>query len=261
MGYYYFMQHGIRMLFATLLNLLFLYGIASSEEKKMPIVKEFKDSLQTNIIGTSENSPPYAKIIRSKAGIEYMLNDFKRIRNYTVFDKITVLEKELGRINFDNFMLIAVMTQPIDNYTLDVKGIFMSEVEKKLEVRVDYKHVERTYDIPPKKSIYYHMAVIKKTDLPVFLKVRNLQHKKALASSPSIIVTGRLLYWKYQDLQLVPLKIQRKKSIIYYIKGRQALKLERYVGKVVTLKGKISREKDSPYEADLGVEKVVEVKE
>ncbi|MEK6591052.1 MAG: hypothetical protein AABZ11_10280 [Nitrospinota bacterium] len=255
------MYYGTRKILLIFLYLLFFYNtVVLAEEKKVAVIKEFKDSLQTNIIGTSENSPPYVKIIRSKAGVEHMMNDFKRIRNYAVHDKITLLEKELTKTNFNNHMLIAILTQPIDNFIIDFKGVFINKIEKKLEVMVDYRHIERSYDIPPKKSIYYHMIVIKKNDLPVFLRVRNLQHKKILESSPSIIVSGRLLYWKYQDLQLVPLKIKRKKSTIYYIKGRQAIKLEKYVGKVVTLKGKISRENDSPYEADLEVEKLVEVK-
>lgn len=259
-SYYYFMRRGIKKILPILFLTLFISNL-SAEEKRVPIIKEFKNSLQTNLIGTSENSPPYVKIIRSKAGVEYMLNDFKRIRNYAAADKIRMLEKELSRINFNELILIAIMTQPMDNYTLDLKGVFINEKEKKLEVIVDYRHLERSYDLSPKKSIYYHMIVTKKFDLPVFLKVKNLQYKKALASNPSVFVTGRLLYWKYEDLQLVPLKIVRKKSKICYIKGRQTLKLEKYVGKVVTLKGKISRESDSPYEADLEVEKVVEVKE
>lgn len=254
------MHHRIGKVLFSSLYLLFLYGTVSAEDNKAAIIKEFKGSFQTNIIGISESSPPYVKIIRSKAGVEHMLNDFKKIRNYAVLDKITSLEKELVKINFNNSMLIAIMTQPADNYTMDLKGVLINKAEKKLEVRVDYKHVERTYDIPPKKSIYYHIIVIKKSNLPVFLKVRNLHSKKALSSSPSVFITGRLLYWKYQDLQVVPLKIQRKKSTIYYIKGRKALKLEKYVGKIVTLKGKISRENDSPYEADLEVEKLIEAK-
>lgn len=255
------MHRGYTKISLLIFCLLFFLNPALAEEKKIAVIKEIKDSLRTNIIGTSENSPPYVKIIRSKAGLEYLLNDFKRIRNYAVFDKVTALERELSRINFNDLMLIAILTQPMDNYTLDVKGVFKNDSEKKLEVRVDYGHIERNYDIPPKKSIYYHMLVINKNNLPIFLKVKNLQNRKALASNPSVFVTGRLLFWKYQDLQLVPLKIQRKKSKIYYIKGKQALKLEKYVGKVVTLKGKVSNENDSPYELDLEVEKVVEAKE
>jgi len=254
------MRCGYYKILLLILCLLFFYDPALAEEKKIAVIKEIKDSLKTNIIGTSENTPPYVKIIRSKAGLEYLINDFKKIRNYIVFDKVIALERELSKINFNDLMLIAILTQPMDNYTLNVNGVFKNETEKKLEIRVNYSHIRRNYDIPPRKSIYYHMLVIKKNDLPIFLKATNLQNRKALASNPSIFVTGRLLFWKYQDLQLVPLKIQRKKSKIYYIKGKQALQLEKYVGKVVTLKGKVSRENDSPYELDLEVEKVVEAK-
>jgi len=255
------MHYGIFKILLLIFCLLFFCNSASAESRKVAVIKEIKDSLKTNIIGTSESSPPYVKIIRSKAGLDYLLNDFKKIRNYAVFDKVTALEKELSRINFNNLMLIAILTQPIDNYTLNVEGVFKNESEKKIEIIVDYRHIERKYDIPPKKSIYYHMLVMNKTDLPIFLKIKNLQNRKVLASKSSVFVTGRLLFWKYQDLQLVPLKIKRKKSKIYYIKGKQALKLEKYVGKVVTLQGKISNENDSPYELDLEVEKVIEVKE
>ena len=106
------MRCGYYKILLLILCLLFFYDPALAEEKKIAVIKEIKDSLKTNIIGTSENTPPYVKIIRSKAGLEYLINDFKKIRNYIVFDKVIALERELSKINFNDLMLIAILTQP-----------------------------------------------------------------------------------------------------------------------------------------------------
>ena len=243
-----------------ILSIIIILYSSPSEGAKIRIYKELKDSIKTNILGTSETFPPYVKVIRSKEGVEYMLREFRQIRNYSGFGKVKVLEKELKKINFERYMLIAVMTQPVDNYSLKITKAQINNRKKRLELTVRYNHTNRAYNIPPKKSIYYHMIAVKKSGLPVMLDlIKNSKRKKKEKAPKSVYVTGRLLYWKYSDLQLVPVKIKKRKSIIYYIKGRQVKKVEKYVGRVVTLKGTIVRDQNSPYEKDLNVEKVVKI--
>lgn len=249
---------GYRVLFIFISFLLLIPNYLHA--KQLKIKKEFKGSLITNILGTSETFPPYVKIIRSKEGMKYMLREFKQIRNYTVYGKTKQLERELNKINFVKNMLISVMTQPVDNYSLKVTKAKNNTNEKRIEIFVTYSHKNRAYDIPPKKSIYYHMIVVNKSDLPIMLNLNNISSKKKMKKYP-VSVTGRLLYWKYSDLQLIPVKIRKRKNIIYYIKGNQVKWLEKYVGRVVTLKGILSRDQYSPYEKDMIVDKVLKVHE
>jgi len=58
---------------------------------------------------------------------------------------------------------------------------------------------------------------------------------------------------------MVPVVIKRGNKNSYYIKGAQAEPLMKYAGKVVTLQGTVSRERNSPYEWDLTVIKIVKV--
>ncbi|MFQ5559168.1 MAG: hypothetical protein ACE5FU_01100 [Nitrospinota bacterium] len=240
------------------LPIVLLLSPALSEGKRLKIFKKYKDSIQTNILGTSETTPPYVKVIRSKKAVSYMLREFEEIKNYGGVGKVRQLKKKLNRINFNKHMLIAVLTQPIDNYSMKVIRTNKNLKNKRVEIDVVYSHRNKSYNIPPKKSIYYAMIVVPKSDLPVMPKLIEKRARARKKDKP-VYVTGRLLYWKYSDLQLVPVKIKRKKSIIYYIKGRQVKRLEKYVGRVVKLKGKVIRDQDSPYQKDLEVEKVVKI--
>jgi len=234
-----------------------MFAPLSVNAADMQIYKEFKGHLTTNIRGTSASIPPHVKVIRSREGMTHFLDKLREIRNYPVHLKVNQLESELKRVNFDQYMLVAVMTEPIDNYSISVSKVL--EKDGALQVYVNYSHINKNDDIPGKKSVYYNILMLKKSDMPVMLKLNNLSGKKK--NDVPVDLTGRLLYWKYSDLQLVPHKGRSKKSVIYYIKGPQAKKFEKYVGRVVTLKAVISRDQDSPYEKDIVVEKVTKVHE
>lgn len=229
----------------------------SASAAGMRIYREFKGRLVTNLRGTSASMPPHVKVIRSREGMKHVLDELREIRNYSVYLKINQLERDLKRVNFEKYMLVAVMTDPIDNYSMSISRVTVKN--GKLQVYTNYSHSNRTYDIPSKKSLYYNILMLKKSNMPVMLKLNNLSGKKK--KEKSVYLTGRLLYWKYSDLQLVPKRIRRKKSVIYYIKGNQVKKFEKYVGRLVTLKAIISRDQDGPYNKDIIVDKVTKVYE
>ena len=77
----------------------------------------------------------------------------------------------------------------------------------------------------------------------------------------TITVTGRLMPWTDTVYQLIPVKIRRGNRNSYYIRGDKVEELTPYLGKVITLAGTISHERDGPYESDLNVKKLVKVYE
>ena len=169
--------------------------------------------------------------------------------------------REISMLNHGLEMIISVLSPPIDNYKLKLVDVRSKEEEPYVEVQVNYTHRLVNYRIPPFKSIYYLMIIVPKNSSPVVLKPVHVQSKKAKKQkSKTVKVTGKLLRGTNDDLHLIPLKINRGSKNSYYIRGTQAKELEPHIGKVVTLEGEISREKDGPYESDLTVTRIVKVK-
>ncbi len=152
----------------------------------------------------------------------------------------------------------------MDNYKLSLNKIGLDKKEKIVEVDVSYRHKMVTPHIPPKKSIHFMLLVVPLSDYPVILQatetvIRNKRgNKKAFKV---VTVTGRLMPLKNNRLQLVPVVIKRGSKNSYYVAEPlpEGMNLHRYIGKVVVLQGTISHERNSPYEADLTVNKLVKV--
>jgi len=249
----------IVLLILTLMLVRNSYG-ESSAGSSIKILQKIHGSLITSVKGTSTSKLPYVGVIRSKEGLDYLINDFMKHKNRTTHARLKSLRSSLSSVNFNEEMIVSVLSPPIDNYKLKLVDVRSKEEEGYMEVQVDYTHRLVNYRIPPYKSIYYLMIVVPKNSSPVVLKPVHLQAKKAKEQkSKPVKVTGKLLRGTNNDLHLVPLKIKRGSKNSYYIRGSQAKELEPYIGKVVTLEGEISREKDGPYESDLTVTRIVKV--
>lgn len=232
--------------------------IASSAwAKPVGIKQRFQDSFPTNVMGTSVAAPPYIQVIRSERGAAHLLNRFKAFNNLTATVRLRKLKRQLRSVNFDRRMVIAVLSQPMDNYELKVNKVKLEE--DLIKVVVSYRHKLQNYRIPPKKSIYYVMVVVEKMPQPAVLETKQIKVKTKTKETMKVTVTGRLMQWKDSVYQLVPVRIRRGKKQSYYIRGENLAELTPYLGKVITVAGTISHERDGPYESELTVHKVVKV--
>ena len=227
--------------------------------KPVKIKTRFQDSLTTNVMGTSLTAPPYIQVIRSKRGSVHLLNRFKAFNNLSAVRSLRKLKRQLRHVNYEKRMVIAVLSQPMDNYELKVSKVEL--VDDVIQVDVSYKHELKNYQIPPKKSIHFVMVVVDKMPQPAVLETKQIKVKTKTKETTKITVTGRLMLWTESAYQLVPVRIRRGKKQSYYIRGEKLEELEPYLGKVITLAGTISHERDGPYESELTVQKVVKVYE
>lgn len=245
----------MRRVFFTLMLAAIIASAAWA--KPVGIKSRFQDSLPTNVMGTSLASPPYIQVIRSKRGAAHLLNRFKAFNNLSAVRRLRKLKRQLRSVDYSKRMVIAVLSQPADNYELKVNKVALDD--DVIKVDVSYKHVLKNYQIPPKKSIHYVMVVVEKMPQPAVLETRQIKVKTKTKETKKVTVTGRLMLWKESAYQLVPVRIRRGKKQSYYIRGEKLEELEPYLGKVVTLSGTISHERDGPYESELTVLKVVKV--
>lgn len=148
------------------------------------------------------------------------------------------------------------MSEPMDNYQINIRKVVLEN--DIITVNVAYRHEMKDYRIPPKKSYYYYMITVKQMPQPVIIDAKQTNIKKNAEKEKAVTVTGRLMRWKDDAYQLVPVKIRRGSKNSYYIRGKKALEeLKPYLGKVVKIKGTVSHAKDGPYENELTVIKVV----
>lgn len=238
----------------VLLILMFLLTLPAWAENIVTRTR-ITDSLPTNVLGTSIDSPPTIQVIRSKRGADYFIKKYYHFNNLSIRAKLYKLKKQFKSIDFSKYMVIAVLSQPMDNYKVKIKNIKLED--DVILVSATYKHELINYSIPPKKSIFYTMAVVKKMFQPVLLESKQIKVKSRAKENTKVTVTGRLMRYNHTAYQLVPVRIQRGKKNTYYIKGSNHDELSQYVGKVITLAGTVSHETDSPYEFHLLVDKLV----
>ncbi|MDH5543250.1 MAG: hypothetical protein OEY64_09830 [Nitrospinota bacterium] len=237
------------------LAVAFAAGSASAE--KLSTSDQLIDSLPTNVLGTSLTEPPSLTVIRSERGGVYFANKFKA-NNLVTHSRLSKLKRHLRKINYDKKMVIVVLSKPTDNYDINLKNVSLDEGI--INVDVEYKHEVKDYAIPPKKAVYYNLVAVKKLSEPVLLKAKEIQTKGDVEDRTKVTVTGRLMRYTDDILQVIPVRIRRGQKNSYYIKGEIVAELEAYIGKVITLEGTISHAKDGPYEAELSVTKFVSVK-
>jgi hypothetical protein len=229
-------------------------------EASISISREMSGSFITNVRGSSVTRPPYIQVIRSREGLEYTLSRFERFMKKVTQRRIDKLRKRLSNINYEKNMLVCIFSQPMDNFDLKIKSLSETEDGSAIEAFVSYRHKIKNIRIPPFKSIHYVMALVPKSDLPVILRSEEIVSSKNKKDTKKVTVTGRLMLLNNgTDLQLVPVVIKRGSKSSYYVRGAQAEPLLKHVGKVVTLQGAVSIERDSPYEWDLTVARVVKI--
>jgi hypothetical protein len=255
-------------LFAALL-ITFVALPARAEVEPVKIIRKLSGQFLTNVAGTSVTQPPYIQVMRSKAGLEYTLGQFESHKNRITQQRINTLRSQLAHVDYDREMVIGLFSQPMDNFDMELKQLteqFRYEQEGgrrkkagRIVADVTYLHNLTTYAIPPKKTIHYLLLVVPTSDLPVTLEASEIVTKKGRSGQKVLTVTGRLMPLTGDGLMLVPVVIKRGDKNSYYIRGEQALRLEGHIGKVVTLQGTVSPERNSPYEFELDVEKVLKV--
>lgn len=227
---------------------------------RIKILKEYHGKFVTNVKGIGQNQPPYLRVVRSKEGINYLFNKFRKIRNLVTHNKTLFLERKLLKTNFSSQMVIAILSFPTDNYNIRKTKIIEYENKQKIEVKISYFHKNIEYSIPPFKSIFYKFYVVRHSDLPVVLtadpvyKKANEKKKKS-----SITMYGTLQKWGEQNEQLALINKSKRKKRVYYIKGTLLNDLGQYIGKFMALKGIVTLDSESIYESDFLVEKIVKI--
>ncbi len=245
---------------AAIIAFCFFLPAYTKAEASIAISREMKGSFITTVRGSSVTQPPYIQVIRSREGLEYTLSRFERFKKKITQKRIDKLRKKLSNTNYKKNMLVCVFSPPMDNFKMNIKSLAENEDGSAIEAIVTYIHKIKNVRIPPFKSIHYVMAIIPKSDLPVILRSEEIFSSKNRKDTKKVTVTGRLMLLNNGvDLQLVPVVIKRGSKNSYYVKGAQAKPLLKHVGKVVTLKGAVSIERDSPYEWDLTVDRVVKI--
>lgn len=246
----------MRSIIALLLALA-IAGPVSAE--KIPIKSRFHDFLNTNVKGTSLAAPPYIQVIRSERGASHMLSRFKKIKNRGTQVRVKRLQKLINNVDFSKQMVVAVFSRPTDNYKMKLKKIVLED--DILKVYVNYSHKLKNYRRPPMKSIHYEMAVVDKMTNPALLEIKKITIKSKVKENKKVTVTGRLMEYTKSAFQLVPVNIKRGNKNSYYIRGDIVAELAPYLGRVITLSGTVSHERDSPYESELTVTKLVKAYE
>lgn len=232
----------------------------AAEAGSVKIHRKIKGSFLTNVAGSSVSQPPYIQVIRSRDGLDYTLSRFGKLKNKITQRRIDYLQRQLAGLDFDKVMIIGIFSQPMDNFNISVGDVTVDDGRGAMEVEVSYTHKIKNLRIPPKKSIHYTLLITPKSDLPVTLKAIERVRSKKRKDAKLITVTGRVMkYGGGEELQLVPVVIKRGNKNSYFLKGGMADSLFEHTGKVVTLRGTLSRERNSPYEFDLTVKKIVKV--
>ncbi len=245
---------------AAAMALSLVLSAHAGQADTIPLTRKLAGSFLTNNKGSSIAQPPYIQVIRSREGLEYTLSRFERFKNKITQRRVNNLRKKLAGVNYKKQMLVWIFSQPMDNYKMNLKSMAFNEDRSMIEAKVSYLHKIKNFRIPPYKSIHYIVAVMPKSDLPVILQASETSSSKKKKPTRLVTVTGRLMALSDgSDLQLVPAKIKRGNKSSYYIRGAQAGPLLKYAGKVVTLRGTVSRERNSPYEWDLTIQKVVKI--
>ncbi len=240
--------------------IVFQSGFVHASPKTIKFIKEYNGSFVTTVKGTSLSQPPYISVIRSKDGVTYLFNKFRKIRNLATHNKALRLERELLRNDFSSRMVVAVLSHPTDNYKMDNVKMFELENKQRIEVKVSYFHRDREYFIPPFKSIHYRIYVVKKSDLPVILNAEHIKKKiKKSKKKPFKTIYGTLQNWEEHGKQLALINKSKRKKRVYYIKGSLQEDLKQYVGKFVALRGEVITDSESVYEADFMVKKIVKI--
>lgn len=235
-------------------------GFVHASQKTVKIFKEYHGNFVTTVKGKSQSQLPYIKVIRSKEGITYLFNKFRKIRKLTTHNKALYLERELLKNNFSARMVVAIFSHPTDNYKFEKVKIVEHENDQRIEVKVSYFHKNKEYSVPPFKSIFYRFYVVKQSHLPVVLMAGLAQKKISKPRKKSFVtVYGTLQNWKDNGKQLALINKSKRKKRVYYIKGALQKELEQYIGKFMGLRGEVTLDSESIYEADFLVKKIVKV--
>ena len=253
-----------RQIYIKLLLIIFCIafqsGFVYASPKKIKFIKEYHGNFITTVKGTNLGQPPYISVIRSKDGVTYLFNKFRKIRNLTTHNKALRLERELLRNDFSSRMVIAILSHPTDNYKIDKVKILEHEDKQKIEVKASYFHNDRDYSIPPFKSIHYRFYVVKQSDLPVILNSERIEKKIKKSSKKHFkTIYGTLQNWEEQGKQLALINKSKRKKRVYYIKGSLQEDLKQYVGKFMALRGEVITDSESIYEADFMVKKIIKI--
>lgn len=244
----------------VILFVVFFKGFVYAAPKTVKIFKEYHGNFRTTVKGATQSQPPYIRVIRSKEGITHLFNQFRKIRNLVTHNKALNLERALSKKKFSSVMVIAILSHPTDNYTMEKIRIVEHESEQKIEVMVSYFHKNKEYAIPPFKSIFYRFYVVKNSPLPVLLSAKTEQKVVAKTKKESSqTVYGRLQNWDNYGKQLALIDRSKRKKRVFYIKGSLEEELRQYIGKFLALRGEVTFDSESIYEADLLVEKIVKV--
>jgi len=236
-----------------------LIAAAPALARPMIISKRITGSLLTNVVGSSLTQPPYIRVIRSEAGLDYTFAEYEKLKNRITLQRVIRLKKALRNVNYDTEMIVGVFSLPIDNYKLTLDDIDIDNRDEIIEARVTFQHTIRNYPIPPKKSVHYILAVVAKSDFPVILFAKENVTKKRASVDKEVRVTGRLMSLTDGGLQLVPVVIRRGNKNSYYLSGSPVGELRKHIGKVVKLRGTVSHERDGPYEFDMTVQEIIKI--
>jgi hypothetical protein len=215
-------------------------------------------SFHTNISGEPNFRPPYVQVIRTPDGLDYILSQYERMKDRFLGERLNMIKRKFGKVNFNEQMLIAVLSQPLDHFNMRYLGMDKGGGDGPITVRLSYRHDGRMTGKSGQKIIYYIIMVTPKSGQPVLLDARAESHGPKTPLKPER-VTGVLMEYGDGKVQLVVETRARGKKSTFYVKGADLEALRGYLGKRVTLEGYIKPEGLSAYEREFTFLRIAKV--
>jgi len=230
-------------------------GAAQAEEFRALQIEE--GTFRTNLAGEPNFRPPFVQVIRTQEGLDYVLAQYERMKDRYIAERMNQLKRQFGKINFNENMLIAVLSQPLDRFSMRYLGMDKSKGAGPITVRVSYYFDGRMTGKSGQKTVYFIFLVTPKTGQPVLLEAKSEGSPQKAENKPPQRVTGQLMEYGNGKAQLVVETRGRGKKSAYYIKNVDLEMLRPYFGKRVTIEGIVKPEGLSAYEREISFIKIV----
>lgn len=213
----------------------------------------------TNLSGEPNLRPPFLRTIRSAEEFDRAMGEYETMKGRYDAYRLGQVKRKFRKFNYSGKMLIAIFSQPLDYFSMTVKGVEESE-DGLVIVNLSYRHERLMGRKSNKKRIYYIIIAIPKNAMPVVLHATEAKvNRKPDARLTK--VTGVLMEYGDGQVQLVVETRKRGQKSTYYVKDPDYEAIKDHFGKRVTIEGYVKPEGLSAYEWEMTFDKLVEVYE
>ncbi|MDH5638702.1 MAG: hypothetical protein OEZ04_09440 [Nitrospinota bacterium] len=238
---------------------LLLLGNSSAEAGRVRIYEKDEGYFTTNLSGEPNLRPPFLRTIRSAKEFSLAMAEYATMKGRYDAYRLGKVKRKFRKFNYRGKMLIAIFSQPLDQFSMKVKGVKESE-DGLVVVDLSYRHERLMGRKSNKKRVYYIIIAVPKSAMPVVLHAKEVKVKRR-TNARLTKVTGVLMEYGDGQVQLVVEKRRRGKKSTYYVKDPDYEAIKDHFGKRVTIEGYIKPEGLSAYEWEITYDKLVKVYE